>query len=72
MLAERNAPYNTGSVENRQQAIERLQSMRVTDIPVIAQFYLEANDDYRQMKAYIRMLDYMRSLILEYLSNSLS
>lgn len=60
----------TGSVENRQQAIERLQSMRVTDIPVIAQFYLEANDDYQQIKAYIRLLDYMRSLILEYLSDS--
>lgn len=59
----------TGSVENRQQAIERLQSIRVTDIPVITQFYLEANDDYQQMKAYIRILDYMRSLILEYLSN---
>ncbi len=57
----------TGSVENRQQAIERLQSMRVIDIPAIAQFYLEVNDDYQQMKAYIRMLDYMRSLLLEYL-----
>jgi hypothetical protein len=50
----------TGMVENQQQAIERLQSMRVTDIPTIAQFYLKTNDDYRQMKAYIRMLDYMR------------
>jgi hypothetical protein len=60
----------TGSVNNYQQAIERLHSMRVTDIPVIAEFYLEANDNYPQMKAYIRMLDYMRSLILEYLSNS--
>jgi hypothetical protein len=57
----------TGMVENQQQAIERLQSMRITDIPTIAQFYLEANDDYRQMKAYIRSLDYMRSLLLEYL-----
>lgn len=59
-----------GSIENRQLAIERLHCMRVTDIPIIAQFYLEANDDYPQMKAYIRMLDYMRSLILEYLSDS--
>jgi hypothetical protein len=56
------------SVENRQLAIERLHCMRVTDIPIIAQFYLEANDDYRQIRAYIRMLDYMRSLLLEYLS----
>ncbi len=57
----------TGIIQNQQQAIERLQSMRVTDIPAIAQFYLEANDDYRQIKAYIRLLDYMRSLLLEYL-----
>jgi hypothetical protein len=59
-----------GRIENRQQAIERLHCIRVTDIPIIAQFYLEANDDYPQMKAYIRILNYMRSLILEYLLNS--
>ena len=45
----------TGSVENPQQAIERLYSMRIIDIPVIAEFYLAANDDYRQMKTYIRI-----------------
>lgn len=56
-----------GWIENQQQAIERLQSLRVFDVPVIAEFYLTSNRDYGQMKAYIRMLDYLRLLIIEYL-----
>ncbi|WP_169153306.1 hypothetical protein [Brasilonema bromeliae] len=32
-----------------------------------AEFYLTSNRDYGQMKAYIRMLDYLRLLIIEYL-----
>ncbi|MBW4595335.1 MAG: hypothetical protein KME46_21135 [Brasilonema angustatum HA4187-MV1] len=56
-----------GWIENQQQAIEHLQSMRVFDLPVIAEFYFTIHQDYGQMKAYIRMLDYLRLLILEYL-----
>lgn len=56
-----------GWIENEQEAIERLQAMRVFDVPAIAQFYFTTDGDYTQIKAYIRMLDYLRLLILEYL-----
>jgi len=56
-----------GWIENQQEAIERLETMRVFDVPAIAQFYFTTYADYMQMKAYIRMLDYLRLLILEYL-----
>jgi hypothetical protein len=56
-----------GWIENEQQAIERLQSMRVFDIPAIAEFYFTIHQDYGKMKAYIRLLDYLRLLILEFL-----
>jgi hypothetical protein len=56
-----------GWIENKQEAIERLQTMRVFDIPSIAQFYFTTNTNYRQLKAYIQILDYLRLLILEHL-----
>ena len=56
-----------GSIENEQEAIERLQTIRVFNVPAIAQFYFTTNTDYLHMKAYIRMLDYLRLLILEHL-----
>ena len=61
-----------GWIENEQEAIERLQTMRVFDVPAIAQFYFTTDGDYTQMKAYIRMLDYLRLLILEYLRSQSS
>ncbi|WP_096625464.1 hypothetical protein [Calothrix sp. NIES-3974] len=57
----------TGQVENKQQAIAKLHSLAVINIPAIALFYLETGDDYPQTKAYIRTLDYLRSLLVEYL-----
>ncbi len=56
-----------GKIEKEQQAIERLQTMQVLDVPTIAKFYFVTDGDYKQIKAYIRMLDYLRLLILEYL-----
>jgi hypothetical protein len=44
-----------------------LKQAHVFDVPAIAQFYFTTDADYMQMKAYIRMLDYLRLLILEYL-----
>ena len=62
-----------GWIENEQQAIKRLQAMRVFDIPTLAQFYFTTNNkEYEQMKAYIRTLDYLRLLIIEYLHLSTS
>ncbi len=59
----------TGKIENKMQALENLQAMRVFNIPVIADFYFSTDGKYPQMKDYIRMLDYLRLLILEYINN---
>jgi hypothetical protein len=56
-----------GRIDNQQQAIDKLHSIGVIQIPAIAQFYLDTSNDYPKMKAYILILDYMRSLLLEYL-----
>jgi len=56
-----------GRIENKQQAINCLQTMQVFDVPAIAQFYFVTDGEYEQIKAYIRMLDYLRLLILDYL-----
>lgn len=56
-----------GYIENEQETIEQLQSRRIFDVAAIAQFYWSTDEDYGQMKAYIRMLDYLRLLIIEYL-----
>lgn len=61
-----------GRIENPQLAISRLENMRFFEIPAIAQFYLTTNRKYPQMKAYIRMLDYLRLLLLESLHVSIS
>ncbi len=61
-----------GWIENEQKAIERLQTRRVFDVPAIARVYFATDGDYGEMKAYIRMLDYLRLLILEYLCSARS
>ncbi|MEH2246667.1 MAG: hypothetical protein V7K85_29335 [Nostoc sp.] len=58
---------STGQIINQAQAIEQLQAMRVLNIPQIASFYFGSNGNYEQIKSYIRTLDYLRLLLLEYL-----
>jgi putative N-acetylmannosamine-6-phosphate epimerase len=61
-----------GWIENEAEAIEQLQAMYVLDVSAIAQFYFTTPGQYEQVKAYIRMLDYLRLLMLDYLrSNSI-
>ena len=55
-----------GWIENLEGAINRLQMMRIFEIPVIAKLYFD-DPEYDLIKSYIRMLDYLRLLILEYL-----
>jgi len=55
-----------GGIENAEQAINRLRIMRIFEVPVIAKLYFDA-EEYNLIKSYIRMLDYLRLLILEYL-----
>jgi hypothetical protein len=56
-----------GWIVNETKAIDQLREMRVFRIPVIVQFYFGSNGKYEQMKGYLRMLDYLRLLMLEYL-----
>ena len=55
-----------GGIENSEQAINRLRIMRIFAVPVIAKLYFDA-EEYNLIKSYIRMLDYLLLLILEYL-----
>ena len=55
-----------GWIESSEAAINRLHNMRIFEIPVIAKLYFN-HQEYNLMKSYIRMLDYLRLLILEYL-----
>ncbi|HEY9700804.1 MAG TPA: hypothetical protein V6C58_00055 [Allocoleopsis sp.] len=56
-----------GYIANEQEAREKLQQMRIFNIPIIAQFYFDFNHHYSDIKDYLRMLDYLRLLIIEYL-----
>lgn len=57
----------SAGVEHREKAIADLHQLRVFDRVAIAQFYDERRSGYLQMRSYIRMLDYLRLLVLEYL-----
>ena len=57
----------TGYIRNKSEAVEKLQTMRILNVPSIAEFYFDTGQNHEQMKEYIRMLDYLRLLLLEYL-----
>ncbi|MEG4048537.1 hypothetical protein QUB05_31905 [Microcoleus sp. F10-C6] len=57
----------SAGVDNREEAIANLHQLRVFDRSAIAEFYAETRSGYLQMRSYIRMLDYLRLLVLEYL-----
>ncbi|BAY62602.1 hypothetical protein NIES22_26760 [Calothrix brevissima NIES-22] len=58
---------STGQITNKAQAISHLQNMRIFNVAQIARFYFNSNGKYEQTKNYIRILDYLRLLMLEYL-----
>lgn len=59
----------TGEIVNKERVISQLQAMRVFSVSHIGEFYLSSYDKYEQMKNYLRMLDYLRLLLLEYLQS---
>ncbi|MTJ16742.1 MULTISPECIES: hypothetical protein [unclassified Dolichospermum] len=59
----------TGQIVNKEQVISQLQTMRVFSVSPIDKFYFSNNGKYEQIKNYIRMLDYLRLLLLEYLQS---
>lgn len=56
-----------GWIENEPAAIAHLQTLRLFSIPAITQFYFESDQHYPKLKEYVRRLDYLRLLLLEYL-----
>ncbi|BAZ16482.1 hypothetical protein NIES4071_83590 [Calothrix sp. NIES-4071] len=62
-----NTIKSQAKIENKQETIQRLQAMTVFNIPVIANFYFY-NENYPKMKAYIRELDYLRLVLIEFLA----
>jgi hypothetical protein len=56
-----------GWIEDRSTAITHLQTLRVFSIPTISQWYFETDQNYPKLKDYVRKLDYVRLLLLEYL-----
>jgi hypothetical protein len=54
-------------IENPAAAIDQLQTLQIFSIPSIAQFYFDHSRDYPKLKEYVRQLDYIRLLLLEYL-----
>lgn len=56
-----------GWIEDRSMAIDRLQTLRLFSIPTISAFYFETSKDYPKLQDYLRKLDYLRLLLLEYL-----
>ncbi len=57
-----------GYIQNPQKVITELQHKRVFDIPQIAQLYFNNTHQYEKIKSYLRILDYLRLLIWEYLT----
>lgn len=57
-----------GHINNKLIANEQLQKIRIFNIPTIAQFYFKNKLNFPLIKSYLRMLDYLRLLILEFLS----
>lgn len=61
-----------GQIENEEKAATELEKMRLLEISSVAKWYFESNpEDYWHLKLYVRMLDYLRLLILEHIKLSL-
>ncbi len=48
-------------------ALNKLQQMRIFNLPNIGKFYFNNQLNFPQIKNYLQMLDYLRLLIIEYL-----
>ncbi len=56
-----------GQIEDERAAVAHLQRLRLLGIPSVAAFYFEQGGDYPLLKDYVRQLDYLRLLLLEFL-----
>jgi hypothetical protein len=55
-----------GKIEHEEKAAMELSKMRLLEVNSVAKWYFESSsEDYWHLKLYVRMLDYLRLLILE-------
>lgn len=54
-------------VKDQSEVLEQLQALRVLNSPQVAQFYFQMREDYKQLRFYLQMLDYLRLVMLEFL-----
>ena len=64
-----NQVKDSGTVKNIDLAIVQLRELNVLGNVSIVQFYGDTPIEYPKIQAYIRLLDYLRLLTLEYLQN---
>ena len=57
-----------GYINEKAKTVKNLQKMRVFNIPKISEFYFNNQLNFPQVKNYLQMLDYLRLLIIEYLT----
>lgn len=56
------------SINSEEIALSKLQKMRFFNLPNIGEFYFNNQLNFPQVKNYLQMLDYLRLLIIEYLT----
>jgi|GEM_PF-624727 hypothetical protein len=56
------------SLDNGQEMIENLHKLQILDIPYFLEWYFSSENNYPLLKAYVEKLNYLRLLILEYMS----
>ena len=59
---------NNNSLENAQEILNELQKLKIFEIPEFTEWYFSPEFDYPQSKHYVEMLNYLRLLIIEYIS----
>ena len=64
-----NQVKDSGTVKNIDLAIVQLHELNILGNGSIVQFYSDTPTEYPKIQAYIRLLDYLRLLTLEYLQN---
>ena len=57
------------NLENNQEIVDNLYKLRMFDFPYFTEWYFSNDSDYPQIKRYVETLNYLRLLIIEYISD---
>ncbi|HEY9847875.1 MAG TPA: hypothetical protein V6D28_00325 [Leptolyngbyaceae cyanobacterium] len=58
------------NLENSQEILENLQKLKIFDVSYFTEWYFSHDSDYPQLKRYAETLNYLRLLIIEYITQS--